>query len=291
MNATSKSFAGMTRVATVFGKHRLKAAAVIISLMSIAATHYAGFLANLPSELLAIAAQSLALAVTSVFFFYCVFAAAMARVGAIFLSANTTLVGSLVAFALGNSRRSSVRRYLTYLSHDAMNAIAVQILLFLAILSLTYVDFVESDFKWQYAVLATSLAVASVLRIPALVLSPRIFLARQKNRHRLAYQVQLSVSAVALLVAVTVIFSFVLGSKRFDHQSRSPYVQITDDRYVGSVRVLISSGDNLLATDLCGTQPRFLFFTQDRVFASSVDKAVIDQCPKIDNRKNSALTK
>ena len=291
MNVTSKSFAGMTRVANVFDKHRLKAAAVIISLMSIAATHYAGFLANLPSELLAIAAPPLALAVTSVFFFYCVFAAATARVGAILLSAYTTVLGSMVAYAVGNKRRSSVRRYLSYLTHDGMNALTVQLLLFVAILALTYVDFVESDFKWQNIVWAIILGVAVILRFPTLVLSPKIFWARQKNRRCIAYQVQLSVSAVASLVAVTVVFSFILGSKRFDRQSHSPYVQITDDRYVGSVRVLISSGENLLATDVCGTHPRFLFFTQDRVFASSVDKAVIDQCPKIENRKNSALTK
>ncbi len=252
---------------------------IALSAVSISATHLAGFLEALPVQLWAIVGRSIALSLTSTFLFYCVVAAASARVISIVLSTYLTVLGSFVAWTLGSRRRSSLRRYLSYLKFDGANAFTIQLIVFFVVLSSAYARVRIADFTNTVGAVVLLVLLGYVLRIPALIASPKLLARRLRNPRRVRFASDVKLRLFALVVALLVLFAFALGTKRFEYLAMQPEVKIFDARYAAPVRVLATSGDDVLAFEMCAGARRYIFMTKERMFLSPVDCVSVPPTP------------
>jgi len=204
--------------------------------------------------------------------FYCVVSAAGARVITIVLSTYITVLGSMVAFLLGSRKRSSLRRYLTYLKFDGLTAIAIQVLVFFLILGTSYARLQLSDLTNAVGAVIVLVVLGYFLRIPALISSPKILRRRMRNPSRGRFAAEVKIRLLALVVALLVLFAYALGTKRFEYLATQPEIKMLDAKYSTSARILASTGEDVLAFEICaGGVRRYIFLTPERVFASPVN--------------------
>lgn len=263
----------------------------VLAIVSLSLAHYAGFLMQVPTPILAVAGGPLASGVTATFLFYVFFCAVCARV---FISVLQLIMLPALAFSdrLGwtwgrqltwQQQRRFVRSHSRTIRYEGFAWIAMQSILFLFMMLAIYVEF---TFTWvSGAVLAVSipLVVLSGLVRSGYFLQParRIFMRKIKAR-RLRFGQAVSAAFVTTTAALIVV-AFAMGIMRASLLRSQTSHKVVTKHFEGTANVIASSDGVLLLYQKAGADFRYLYFCPE--FTTSVETRPV--FPPIGSKKET----
>lgn len=262
-------------------KTSLLGAALAITSLSLG--HYAGFLMNVPLQIVAVAGPPLAAGVTATFLFYVFFSGIIARV---FISMMQLLVLPFLAAidrlerGVGRNmswpqQRRFVRRHSQTIRWEGNAWRVIQAIVFLALMLGLYLKFTLTWISGIGIVISIASAVASALVRSGFSLQPkpRIFL--DKIRTRSARFGRVASAVFATVTATLVIAAFFMGSMRASLlRDQKPDMVVTKD-FTGIATVIASSEGALLLFQKQGPELRYIYFTPE--FTTSVESKPVFQ--------------
>jgi len=246
----------------------------IVSIASISLAHYAGFLSAVPLQIVAASGPDLALGVTATFLFYTSFSAILARIVAPFLITYILVMLVFIERAEHGTKletlskkKKFVRSYSSLIDNETYLATALQIGLFIIIMSATYL---EPSPSWTSATLLT---IASILlALPGLLKTRFLLLLNIKkylNRiYKRPHERARAISA-GLLTTITalVVSSYTMGLMRINMLTNSEPQQITNRYFKGHANLLATSGSSALVYEKINNQERYMYLTADYALA------------------------
>lgn len=263
----------MNAIATAIDAYKAHKGRVLTSLLAIASmslAHYAGFVMELPLQIVAAAGGALVPGVTTTFLFYVALCAVLARV----------IIGFLQVFLLPQiifldrvehgqrlhstkKKRKYVRSYNTLLRNEGYIWLGLQAISFAICLFGLYIDF---NITWKPGVAIfialTLVALSGAFRAKfLLMLSWASFIKRVKTRS--AFRLNAGSASFVTLASALVVTSFALGAMRMSTLKNANPQQLSSQYFSGYANLLASSGSATLAYEKKGEDARYIFATKD----------------------------
>lgn len=257
--------------------HKASVLGGVLAVISLSLAHYAGFLMNVPLQIVAVAGMPLAKGVTATFLFYMFFCAVFARVLTSMLQ-----LGVLPFLALfdrlgrGFNRkmdwthqRRFVRSHTQTIKWEGHVWIAIQAILFLLLMLGIYVKFTITWISGIELFTSIVLALLSGLVRSGFFLQPSPSAFSRKIRQRPARSGRAASAAFSTMTAALIIVAFFMGSMRAsllrDHE---PQMTTTED-FTGMATVIASSEGALLLFQKQGVELRYIYSTPE--FTTSIE--------------------
>ena len=261
----------------------------VFAIASISLAHYAGFISELPLQIVAAAGGTMASGVTATFLFYVALCAVLARV----------TVGILQLFLLpqlfftdraghgfklqgiGNIRKY-VRSYNRLLHNEGYIWLSLQVIIFLICLLGLYIDF---NLSWK-SVLVISLALLVITLSGAfrtrflLFLHWKPFIKRIRQRN--SFRLNVASAAFVTIASALVITSFFIGQMRMTLLKTENSQQIINPYFVGYAKLLASSGSSTLLFEEDKGNERYIYTTREYALAS---ESIIKSFPMLQHLK------
>ncbi|MDZ5631891.1 hypothetical protein [Janthinobacterium sp. GMG1] len=258
-------------------RHKTSMLGGVMAIVSLSLAHYAGFLMEVPLQIVAVAGMSLAKGVTATFLFYVFFCAVVARVVTSilqlvilpFIVVNDRLERGLRVKMDLSRQRLFVRSHSQTIKWEGIIWIVFQAMAFLLIVLGIYVEF---KITW---ISAAGLLVAIVLIIlSGLVRSgfflqpnPRIFIKKIKTRR--ARSGRVASAAFVTTTAALIIVAFFIGDMRASLLRDQKAHTIVTKEFTGMATVIASSGGQVLLYQRQGSESRYIYSTPE--FTTSVE--------------------
>lgn len=250
--------------------HKGRALTSFFAIASMSLAHYAGFVMELPLQIISAAGSTLVPGVTTTFLFYVALCAVLARVTIGFL--QVPMLAQFILFdriehgkTLHNTKkkRKYVRSYNKLLRNEGYIWLGLQATSFVILLCILYIDL---SITWKPAIgifIAISLvALSGAFRSKLLlILSWEIFIKRVKNRS--AFRLNVGSASFITLASALVVTSFALGAMRMTNLKNATPQQISNHYYSGYANLLASSGNTTLAYEKKDGNVRYIFTTPD----------------------------
>lgn len=258
-------------------RHKASVVAGVLAIVSLSLAHYAGFLIDLPLQIVAVAGMPLASGVTATFLFYLFFCAVFARVLASIMQL-ITLPFLAVADRLGpgvrlrmewSHQRRFVRTHSQTIKWEGFVWILVQALMLLFMMLAIYL---KAAFSWLTAVGIAMFFIPIVLS--GLIRSgyflqpkPRAFI--RKIRTRRTRYGRAASAAFVTTTAALIIMAFVMGNMRASLlRDQTPHMVVTKE-FTGIATVIASSEGALLLFQKQGKELRYIYSSPE--FTASIE--------------------
>jgi hypothetical protein len=257
-------------------RHKASVIGGLLAAVSLSLAHYAGFLINLPMQILAVAGLSLVKGVTATFIFYVLFCAVVARVftsvvqlvALPFLAAADRVSGGFRRNMSWSQRRRFVRSHTQTIKWEGFVWIVFQACLFVFFVLALYVNF-KGDWASGLGLLLSIVLVilAGLVRFGFLLQpKPKVFI--RKVRTRRTRTGRAASAAFVTATAGLVIAAFSIGVMRANLlRDQAPYRIVSKD-FSGEAVVIASSDSALLLFQKKDTAVRYVYLTSE--FAASM---------------------
>lgn len=248
-----------------------------LAIVSLALAHYAGFLMNVPLQLVAVVGLPLAKGVTATFLFYLFFCAVSARViASIVQLAVLPIFALLDRFGRGFRRKmdfSQQRHFVRTHSHtiewEGFAWILIQGLLFLLLIFGIYVKFSIDWVSASEVVVSVAFAVLSGLVRSGFFLQPKPATFKRKIKTRTARYGRAVSAAFVTTTAALIIVAYILGGLRASLlRDQEPQMIVTKE-FTGKASIIASSEGALLLFQKQGTALRYIYSAPE--FATSME--------------------
>lgn len=258
-------------------RHKTSILGGALAIGSLSLGHYAGFLANVPLQIVAVAGLRLATGVTATFLFYVFFCAVTARVLISMLqlivlplfTATDRLERGFGRKMNWSQRRRFVRRHWSTIKWEGMAWLFVQAALFLFSMLAIYVKFTATWFSVVGIVLAIALATLSGLFRAAFFLQPEPQTFIRKIKQRPARFARATSAAFVTSTGALIILAFILGSMRASLlRDQNPNMVVTKD-FRGLATVIASSDSALLLYQKHQGELRYIYSSPE--FTTSME--------------------
>lgn len=252
-----------------------------LAIMSLSLAHYAGFLFEVPHQLVAVVGLPLASGVTATFLFYVFFCAVVARV----LTAMIQLVtlpflaavdrlerGFGVKMDWAHQRRF-VRSHKQTIKWEGFVWVLFQLALFLLLMMAIYVKFAATWFSSVGLFISMVLVVASGLFRAGYFLQPkpRVFIRKIKTRR--ANYGRLASASFVTVTAALVIAAFFIGAMRAQLLRNQSPQMIVSKEFKGNASVIASYGQALLLFQRQNANFRYIYSTPE--FSASIESKAV----------------
>lgn len=262
----SKSLSGHSWFREVW-HHKTSMLGGILAIVSLALAHYAGFLMNVPLQLVAVAGLPLAKGVTATFMFYVFFCAVSARVLTSIL--QIIVLPFLVVgdrFGRGFQRkmdwprqRSFVRTHSQTIKWEAVAWIFVQLAFFLLLMSGIYVKFTITWTSGLGILVSVVLAILTVLVRSGFFLQPQPSTFIRKIKTRKARYGRAASASFVTGAAVLIVAAFFMGGLRASLlRDQEPQMIVTKE-FTGMASIIASSEGALLLFQKQGSGIRYIY--------------------------------
>lgn len=257
--------------------HKTSVLGGVLAIVSLALAHYAGFLMNVPLQLVAVVGVPLAKGVTATFLFYLFFCAVSARV-------LTSMIQIIVLPFLAVSdrfergfhrkmdwsqRRRFVRTHSQTIKWEGIAWVLVQASLFLLLMLALYVKFTIDWISGSGIAISVALAVLSGLVRSGFFLQPKPTTFKRKIKTRPAlYGRALSAAFVTTTAALIIIAYFMGGLRASLLRDQGPQMIVTKE-FTGMASIIASSEGALLVFQKQGTAFRYIYSAPE--FATSIE--------------------
>lgn len=246
----------------------------ILAIVSISLAHYAGFLSELPLQIVAASGSDLMLGVTTTFIFYISFSAILARIiiwfflpFVLFIIAVTGRAEHGLKLKRMSKKKKFVKNYKNMLKNENSLVVLAQFIIFILIMQGLYLNL---EFTWMYAslfIVTLFLVILSGLfRANFLLLfNIKQYLNRLNNRPN----EKVNAVSAALFTAVTtlVVTSFAMGLMRVNTLTKSKQQQITNHYFNGYASLIANSGSSTLLFEKADGKSRYIFLTANYALA------------------------
>lgn len=249
----------------------------ILAIISLSLAHYAGFLINVPLQIVAVAGMPLAKGVTATFLFYLFFSAVFARVLTSmlqlvvlpFLALTDRLERGFKRKMDWEHQRRFVRSHTQTIKWEGYIWIAIQAVLFLLLMLGIYVKFTINWISGGGLIVSMVLVLLSGLVRSGFFLQPSPSAFSRKIRKRPARSGQAASAAFVTMTAALIIVAFFMGGMRASLlRDQEPQLTKTND-FTGMSTVIASSEGALLLFQKQGEERRYIYFTSE--FTTSIE--------------------
>lgn len=258
-------------------RHKASIFGGLLAIVSLSLAHYAGFLVQVPLQIVAIAGLPLAKGVTATFLFYVFFCAVFARV----LTSMAQLV-VLPFFALSDRlergfrrkmdwahQRRFVRSHSRTIKWEGHVWVVIQVILFLLLMLGTYVKFTITWVSGVGLFVSMVLVILAGLVRSGFFLQPNLHAFSRKIKTRPARSGRTASAAFVTITGALVIVAFFLGGMRASLlRDQEPQMTLTK-AFAGMATVIASSEGALLMFQKQGEEIRYVYFTPE--FATSIE--------------------
>lgn len=257
--------------------HKASVLGAVLAIISLSLAHYAGFLMNVPLQIVAVAGMSLAKGVTATFLFYMFFCAVFARV---FTSMLQLVVLPFLALTdrleRGFSRkmdwthqRRFVRSHTQTIKWEGHIWIAIQAFLFLLLMLGIYVEFTITWISGVGLFTSIVLVLLSGLVRSGFFLQPSPSTFSRKIKKRPARSGRAASAAFVTITAALILVAFFMGGMRASLlRDQEPQMTMTKD-FTGMATVIASSEGALLLFQKQGIELRYIYSTPE--FTTSIE--------------------
>lgn len=255
--------------------HKASILGGVLALISLSLAHYAGFLTNVPLQIVAVAGMPLAKGVTATFLFYVFFCAVFARVLTSmlqlvvlpFLALTDRLERGFRRKMDWKHQRRFVRSHTQTIKWEGHIWIGIQAVFFLLLMLGVYVKFTITWISGFGLFASIVLVLLSGLVRSGFFLQPSPSVFSRKIRKRTARSGRAASAAFVTITAALIIVAFFLGSMRASLlRDQEPQATKTND-FTGMATVVASSEGALLLFQKLGDERRYIYFTPE--FATS----------------------
>lgn len=248
------------------------------ALAAISFAHYAGFIMELPLQIMAASGGALVTGVTATFVFYVALCAVVSRVGIGMVQPFLLLflVGAGRAeqgyrLASWKKKRKFVRSYNNLMDNEGYYWLGAQVLFFVTLMPALYLKFTltwKSGLGLLIVLLFISLAVLFRARF-LLSLSWTFFMRRFKKRT--ASKTNVASALFVTIASALVVASFIMGSMRMAFLKSAQPQQITNEYFTGYANLIASSGSSTLLYEHADGKARYIYATPS--YALAVESA------------------
>lgn len=257
--------------------HKASILGGVLAIISLSLAHYAGFLMNVPLQIVAVAGMPLAKGVTATFLFYVFFCAVFARV---LISMLQLVVLPFLALTdrleRGFSRKMNwehqrrfVRSHSLTIKWEGSIWIAIQAVLFLLLMLGIYAKFTINWISGVGLFASIVFVLLSGLVRSGFFLQPSPSTFSRKIRQRPARSGRAASATFVTVTAALVVVAFFMGSMRAsllrDQESQATK---TND-FTGMATVIASSEGALLLFQKQGDERRYIYVTPE--FTTSIE--------------------
>jgi hypothetical protein len=248
-------------------RHKTSVLGGVLAIISLSLAHYAGFLMNVPLQILAVAGMPLAKGVTATFLFYVFFCAVCARV---LTSILQLVILPLIALADRlergfrrrmdwSHRRRFVRSHSQTIKWEGVAWIFFQAFLFLLSMLAIYVKFTITWTSAAWLLLSIILVVLSGLVRCGFFLQPKPKIFYRKIKARRARSGRAASAAFVTITGALIIVAFFMGAMRAQLlRDQAPHRIVTKE-FTGQAAVIASSDGALLLFQRQGAEMRYIF--------------------------------
>lgn len=250
--------------------HRGRISNGILAAVSIALAHYAGFVFNLPLQILAASGRSLAPGVTATFLFYVGLCAVVARVGIGILQPilllqllTTDRVEHGIELSNIRKKRKYVRSYHQLLKNEGSVWLVCQAILFTTLILWLYIDFTLTWTSGLSVLTALLLIVITGLFRSKFLLMPRWVVFKKRLKNSSSSQANVASAAFVTITSALVVTSFLMGHMRMELLVKSAPQQITNDYFSGYAKLIANSGSSTLLLEENDGNYRYIYVTSE----------------------------
>lgn len=248
-------------------RHKTSVLAGVLAIVSLSLAHYAGFLIEVPLQIVAVAGVPLASGVTATFLFYIFFCAVFARViTAIFQLVALPLLALADRLGPGFRRkmewphqRRFVRTHTETIKWEGYVWVAIQALLFLLMMLALYVKFSFTAVSAVGLVASVTFILLSVLVRCGFFLQPkpRTFVRKIKTRH--ARYGRAASGAFVTATAALTLAAFFMGSMRASLLRDQAPQMLVSKEFTGLATIIASSEGALLLFQKQEKELRYIY--------------------------------
>lgn len=257
--------------------HKASVLGGVLAIASLSLAHYAGFLMNVPLQIVAVAGMPLAKGVTATFLFYVFFCAVSARV-----SISILQLVALPVFAAidrlepGFRRRMSwphqrrfVRSHSRTIKYEGYIWIFIQAFLFLLLMLAIYVKFTITWISGVGLFMSIVLIVLSGLVRSGFFLQPKPRTFIRKIKTRPTHSGRAASAVFSTTTAALIIMAFFMGSMRASLlRDQQPHMIATKE-FADMAAVIASSDGSLLLFQKQAADFRYIYFAPE--FTTSME--------------------
>lgn len=235
-------------------RHKASVIGGIFAIISLSLSHYAGFLSNVPLQIVSVAGSPLAKSVTTTFLFHMFFCAVFARVITsvlqvvilpYFILNDRIEAGMRSKMSLANLKRF-IRAHKRTIKWEGVVWTGLQFIIFLLLVLGIYIKFSLNWISGVGIFVALILITVTGLVRAEFFLQPKIRVFFRKCRRRPSRAGKLTSAVFATATVTLVIVAFLLGVMRASLlRDQKEYAVITRE-FNGIASVIASSGDEIL---------------------------------------------
>lgn len=264
-------------------KYKASFLAGSLAIVSLSLAHYAGFLMDVPLQIVAIAGALLAKDITATFLFYMFFSAVSARVLTSilqlvvlpFLAAADRLERGMRRKMSWAQQRRFVRSHTETIKWEGLAWVAFQILLFLFVMLGIYVKFTVTWISGVGLFVSMILATMAGLVRSGFFLQPKLKPFVRKIRTRRARLGKATSATFVTATSALIIGAFFMGFMRASLlREQKPHMILTKE-FTGMAAVIASSEDALLLFQRQGKEFRYIYSTRE--FAITIETKPVFQ--------------
>lgn len=264
-------------------RHKTSMLGGVLAIISLSLAHYAGFLMDVPLQIVSVAGLQLAKGVTATFLFYIFFCAVCARV----ITSMVQLI-ILPGFAISDrlerglrwkldwpQQRRFVRSHTQIIKWEGFILIIIKMILFIILISGIYLDFTATWISAAGIFVPIILAIISILLRSGFFLQPKSRIFIRKVRMRSASYGRLTSAVFVTSTAALVIAAFFMGNMRANLLRKQEQTRIITKEFTGMAAVIASSDGALLMFQKKGSAHRYIYSAPE--FTTSVESKNVFQ--------------
>ena len=261
----------------------------MLAIVSLSLAHYAGFLMEVPLQIVAVAGLPLAKGVTATFLFYVFFCAVSARVLISilqlimlpFLAVTDRIQRGFPRRMTWPHQRRFVRSHSDTIKWEGFVWFLMQLLLFVFLMLAIYVKFTMTWLSGIGVLISIMLVILSGLVRAGFFLQPRMRTFIHKIKKRRARFGRAASAAFVTLTAAFIIVAFFMGAMRASLlRDQNPHIVMTKD-FTGAATVIASSEGSLLLFQKHGEEFRYIYSASE--FTASMETKPV--FPPLTSRK------
>ncbi len=255
--------------------------------LSLASTHYFGFMSKMPFEITSIITIEFLPAFIGTFTFYTLLCYTIAKVIAFFISQlSFSAMHTAAAFTLRLRKywpqrfnQSASKLYREATQYESTIYSTTLIIIFLLLFNVSYLELFYTQIGKSAILLTSITTLAVILKIGFLARSPARVIERLRDEKRIAYRRQLGRASIYLGASLAVAFTYYAGILRFEKLHNENPTNIESGFFEGSANILLKSGNSFLALRKTNDSREYIFFNEH----NSISLAIESETGKMSN--------
>ena len=252
---------------------------LIFIALSLASTHYFGFMSKIPFEITSIVTLEFLPAFIGAFVFYTLLCYTIAKVVAFFFSQLVFSAGhTLAAFTLWLRRhwpkivnRSATKLYREAIQYERPAYNITLGIVFLILFNISYLELFYTSFGEHTKIFIFIAAFAILLKIGFLARSPRKVVRRLRDEKRVAYRRQLTRASIYFGASLAVAFTYYAGILRFEKLQKENPTTIESKTFKGNANILLKSGNSFLALRQTDALREYIYFNEHNSISLKIE--------------------